>query len=187
MLHHEMPVNKRQIALTAGFVGYTDWRNTEMEKAELYRLRAEDYARSFESLRSIEWRVAFQVYVGYAAISLGYSALLEKNGPSWIVTIAACVVTAIMFITTLYLSIRVQERMHTARQLQNEYLSQLDELAGDAAPEKSSTLQGRFWFATHTPPIHGKWYAFLAQTTISVTWALGIIAFAILTAVGLIG
>jgi len=34
MLHHETPVNKRQIALTAGFVGYV----SEIELEEMIRI-----------------------------------------------------------------------------------------------------------------------------------------------------
>ena len=52
-----------------------DKAERKMDKTELWRIRTEDFARNFESLRGVEWRVVFQLYVGYAALALAFHTL----------------------------------------------------------------------------------------------------------------
>jgi hypothetical protein len=145
-----------------------------MDEKDLYKLRAEEFARSFESLRSLEWQVTFQLYAGYALIGAAYAYLISNDkiphNPilSWM-TIVAII---IMFVVVLYLSIRIQERQEYARAMQNAYLDKLHEIMKVPQLEKQ--------LGTMTPK-HPRWYAFLIQTILSVAFAMGLIAFVFLT------
>jgi hypothetical protein len=157
-----------------------------MDAHEFYRIRAEDFARSFESLRSVEWRVAFQAYAGYGAIALGYGSLRSAEPLSVGIAIGTILATLVLALVTLYLSLRIQERLHQTRRLQNACLEELERLifgvAGTSALRVPPEAGGSgFWFVSHQPPIHRRWYAFAAQGIVSGCFALGIIAYVVLT------
>jgi len=84
-------------------------------KIALYKIRSEEYRRRYETMRSLEWKVLFQAYAGYAAITIGFSRLDPKflnyklvTAPSiWLIMWA----TFLFFAMTQYLSFRIQERL----------------------------------------------------------------------------
>ncbi|MEO5886809.1 MAG: hypothetical protein ABIQ77_04020 [Anaerolineales bacterium] len=50
-----------------------------MNANDLYQFRADEFAKSFEGLRSMEWQITFQAYAGYTLLGTAYSFLLDKN------------------------------------------------------------------------------------------------------------
>lgn len=150
-----------------------------MEKANLYKIRAlDDFAQNFESLRRIEWRLAYQSYAGYAAIALAYSALRTEYAGSPLLAVGATAATLLLFITTLYASYRVQERLHYTRGMQNLYLKQLHGSAAPRLEEDKDLLEKE----KIKKPGGEKWWAFKAQLTISIGWLVGLVTYIWLTA-----
>lgn len=168
-------------------------------KVDLYKARAEDFKANFESLRTVEWHVTTQTFAGYAAIAIGFSTLHEKVGASTTLMVGAIAATVVLFLVTLYLSLRLQERLHSTRDNMNAYFDELHRLLGAEQFEKlalqrrvapkAGGLRSRlrqlasatpiYWFRQHKPPIHGRWYAFAAQLTISLAWAVGLLLYII--------
>ncbi len=46
--------------------------NSDDAKIHLYELRAEDFARNFQSHREMEWHTTYQTYGGYAALAVAF-------------------------------------------------------------------------------------------------------------------
>lgn len=165
-----------------------------MDKPELWKLRAEDFARNFESLRGVEWRIVFQLYAGYAAVALAFHLLSEKYHGNSVLIAAAVTAYTILFVTALYLSLRIQERLHSIRYNANKYLDELHLILNERPahltpdekwPESPCDFQKSQprvtllkWFRTNDRPIHKKWYAFGAQTVISAAIYLGLVLYA---------
>ena len=143
-----------------------------MDDKDLYRLRAEEFERNFQSMRGIEWRTAIEVFTGYAAIGLSYYHLRDRYPDSGILALGASVLTILLFLTNLYLSLRVQERLHSTRAMQNVYLKKLHDLCG--APELDLPPEIK-------RPVHAKWYAFGAQITLSGATMLTLLAYILAT------
>ena len=152
-----------------------------MNDPQFHQCLAEDYRSNFESLRQVEWPVTFQTYAAYAAIAIGYSYLmdLDKPAPAGATGWIAIVGTLACFCVTLYTSLRVQERMHSTRRWQNYHLRRL-------ACHYNSTIVTRYqrkalenqaWFKINLQPIHGKWYAFAAQSIMSYLSTVGLLTY----------
>jgi hypothetical protein len=145
-----------------------------MDAKDLYQLRAEEFAKSFESLRTLEWQVIFQLYAGYTLLGGTYSYLISngnighKSVFSWMI-IGAII---LLCVSVLYLNFQIQKRQHHARTMQNAYLSKLHEIL------KVQRLEMQLGIVT---PQHQKWYAFFIQTLLSVAFAIGLITFVLLT------
>lgn len=155
-----------------------------MSAHEYHKLYAQSVAQNFLSLRQVEWQVAFQAYAGYAAIAVGYFALIGNDAhPSRLYGWIAIAAAIFVFFVTLYASIRVQERLHNCRRLEEEHLKALGSLYGvdfvtpNATPLGAKSEGGKFWFKIHAKPIHSKWYGFGSQTAISFAWVVGIATF----------
>jgi phosphatidylglycerophosphate synthase len=80
------------------------------DKIDFYKLCREEYRDRYESMRSLEWKVLFQAYAGYAAIAVAFSHLKpwHANSPLYFV---AMLVTLFFFVATQYLCFRIQERL----------------------------------------------------------------------------
>jgi hypothetical protein len=76
----------------------------------------------------------------------------------------------LLFVLTLWLGIRIQERQHYVRTMQNAYLAKLHEILKTPQLE---TLPGA------VKPKHQGSYAFRVQTILSASFAIGLIAFII--------
>lgn len=167
-----------------------------LDEMELCKLKAEDYQKNFDALRTVEWHVTTEMFAGYAAIALAFTALREHGASMGPVALGAIVVTVILYVTTLYLSLRIQERLHVTRDDANAYFDKLHqllrfrplELPSDAVWPPSAESETspapakrkpRFWFREHMPPLHKKWYAFAGQQIISVAWMAGLIFYII--------
>ena len=138
------------------------------EQIDLCKLRSEDFARNFHSLREVEWHTTYQTYAGYAAVALAYWQLRPTYPSPGYLMWAGVGLLVLLFCTTLYLSLRHQERLHYTRDMQNEYLDMLHK-ALDLKP------------AERPLPKHQKWYAFAVQTILSAAAALTIAAYILLS------
>lgn len=98
------------------------------QQFDLCKLRAEEYERSFYSLRTVEWQVALQSYVGYGAITAGFTALNDPSKGLHASNAEAllCIVGLIVLLAVaIFWQWQIQQRMHLARKLQNRYLTLL--------------------------------------------------------------
>jgi len=148
-----------------------------MDKKDLYKMRAEEFAKSFESLRSVEWRVTFQLYTGYTLLGVAYFHLLsaQQIQNKQLISVMVIVVTLLLWAPTFYLSFRIQERQRFARAVQNKYLGKLhDTIKVKRLEEDKCELDVPM-------PIHQGWYAFLVQRILSIVFAVGLILFVVFT------
>lgn len=176
-----------------------------MDAAEYHNARATSYAQNFHSLRQVEWQVAFQAYAGYSVIVVGYHALVTTCPKTQHATFGwiAILLTIFVFIVTCYLALRILERMHSTRELENWHLDRMRQhVATKNYPFKpdpgtppasqctsmiskiirnwfKSNGPFRCWFAPHAEPIHNCWYAFTAQMLINLAWVMGIVSYVV--------
>ncbi len=140
---------------------------------ELLQLRAEDFARNFHSLREIEWHTTYQAFAGYAAIVLAVEHIpLPNQNLMRILGVAA---TLILLICTLYLSRRIQERLHFTRIMQNAYFKKLHtalDVPELPLPAKTPGL------------IDSRNYAFAVQTILNCTVAVFIVVYMLVSLAG---
>jgi hypothetical protein len=80
-------------------------------KYSLYKFRAAEYLARYESMRSVEWRVLFQTYGGYAAIAIVSVHIHGKFQHGWLGSFLIMAMTVAFFIATQYLYARIQERL----------------------------------------------------------------------------
>jgi hypothetical protein len=136
-----------------------------MDANDVYKLRAEEFERSFYDLRRIEWNVVFQLFAGYAAIVIGYwqwhVAVPTDTLPSCL-----CIVAAVfLWVLSLVYSWLHETRLHYTRNMQNLYL---DKLHGECKAEMIKKDE---------PPLP-RWYAFFIQQLLSIASLITIIVFA---------
>jgi hypothetical protein len=137
------------------------------EKCELLRHRSDELQRNFLSLRVVEWRVAFQSYVGYGTIALAYNSLKPGGGAPCGLSRIMVVATAVLYFTSLYFSVRLQERLHFLREAQNRYLDALHRKLNVPKLEAGAA----------DGPIHKRWYAFGAFQMIHLFAFFGILVY----------
>lgn len=136
-----------------------------MDKKDVYKFRAEEFERSFFSLRNLEWKIIFQLYIGYAAIAAAFVGITNKyEVNSRISTISTLVVIVLAGIET-YLSLRIQERLHLARDKQNKYIDKLHDETGAVKITSEIITKNK------------RWWGFIPQHIISYIWALGLIIY----------
>jgi hypothetical protein len=117
-------------------------------RIDLYKLRAAEYRDRYESMRSLEWKVLFQAYVGYAAIATVFwhcHKILD-----WQVSRMAMTVTCVFFLATQYLCFRIQERLISFNVTYENYMKELYGLAGidlnfDPGPGTNNLSHKYFW------------------------------------------
>lgn len=148
-----------------------------MDEVELCRIRAEEFERNFESIRAIEWRNALEVFTGYAVIGIAYWQLHEKYPGSKLLGLGAGLLTLILYSCNLYISRRVQERLHFTRDMQNLYLARIHELLNVRRIEQDPPPHVR-------RPIHGKWWAHVPQTILSTAAMLALLTYVLGTTCG---
>ncbi len=117
---------------------------------DLYKLRAEEYERSFFSARDMEWRVAFQTYAGYALVISGFAAAYDPARPSMAGLAFACIVAiGLIFGISLFWHWQIAKRTGYSRDMQNANLDCLHKLfAIDKVPHpagKQSPSGQRWW------------------------------------------
>lgn len=141
-----------------------------MDSAELYKLMAQDFADRFESMRKLEWQTTFQVYAGYGALGVVSSHLYDKLPGSRALGVAGILVVGVLWGCTFYVSLRIQERLRYTRDMQNVYLDKLHEVMNISKLARPAA----------TPELkHQYRWAWRAQTVLSSTTALGLIAYQI--------
>ena len=74
-------------------------------------MRAEEYLARYESMRSLEWKIVFEIYAGYAAIATVFTKLLNDFHCYRSFPVLAMVTTFIFFAAIQYLYFRIQERL----------------------------------------------------------------------------
>lgn len=137
------------------------------ERFELLRHRADELQRNLLSLRVVEWRVAFQSYAGYGTVALVYNSLKSSSGVSCELGRIMVVGGVVLYFTSLYFSVRLQERIHFLRDAQNLYLDALHRRLN--VPKLEEEAADR--------PIHKRWYAFGAFQVIHLLAFLGLLSY----------
>jgi hypothetical protein len=143
-------------------------KGDSMNKNDLYKFRAEEFSKSFESFRAMEWQIIFQLYTGYTLLGTAYSYLINKNPHNILFARMIIGATVLLFFSTLYLSLRIQERQKFARTMQNAYLEKLHKALKVPLIEKLPNAE---------TPKHQWRYAFAIQTLLSASIALGLIIY----------
>lgn len=116
----------------------------------------EHYQARFESQRSIEWSVVYQLFGAAAALGAAYYALDDpgrlKSIPCKVAT-TAIGASGVLVGVGLYLSFMVQLRLHRLSALMSHYLAVVRESAPDVKAHHLETV----------PLLHANSYAFAAQ------------------------
>jgi hypothetical protein len=99
-------------------------------KLDVYKLKAELLARDLESLRQAEWRVTFQLYVGYTAVAFAYSRVRSEEILAVIAGASSIVLTLILFWTTFYSLLKLHERLHDIHEMQRGCMAHLHQISG---------------------------------------------------------
>ncbi|HEV8540126.1 MAG TPA: hypothetical protein VGQ60_03090, partial [Nitrospiraceae bacterium] len=99
-----------------------------LDAAELYRFRAEELERNFQSLREIESRNVVEVFTGYAVLGIAYFQLQDRYPHNALLATGALLLTFSLFAIALYLTLRARERLHLLRRMQGLYVKKLHEV-----------------------------------------------------------
>jgi hypothetical protein len=145
---------------------------TKFEKSEFYRQRAEEYERNFMSLREIEWRLAIEVFTGYAAIGIAYFTIIYYQGASIRFCVGSIFLVLVLFGVIAFLSYCVQKRLHDCRGKQKAYIESaflVSEIAKLQLPPN------------YVAPLWPEWYAFACQQFLSGTAAVSLILYFLFT------
>lgn len=141
-----------------------------MDAMELYRFRAEELERNFQTLREIESRNVVEVFTGYAVLGIAYFQLQDRYPHSTLLGLGALLLTFSLFNIALYMTVRAKERLQFLRRMQGVYVKKLHELS--AVPELDVP-------ADLTPPKHGDWWVFAAHIALSGIAMLALCAYII--------
>lgn len=139
-----------------------------MDSNDLLKARADELERNFYSLRTVEWTVVFQSYAGFAAVAIVYHHLYESYG--WWLGAAATTALSFILLTSIYLSIRIQERLHVNRDIMNQYYEELHKKLG---VEPFDVGQNG--------PIHSRRYAFVSHLIVSLAIYVTILGYVLVT------
>lgn len=140
-----------------------------MDEAELCKLRIDGLAKERESLRGLEWKTYFQLYVGYAAILAAYTYLMEhvRNvTEAHAIGVLAAAVSIAVWVIEVNLLRAIHDRMRASADLKRRYFERLHTLTRLEAFKERETLFGRRW-------------ATVPQFILSLAATLGIVAFEI--------
>lgn len=129
-----------------------------MDASELYRFRAEELERNFQSLREIESRNVVEVFTGYAVLGIAYFQLQDRYPQNTLLGIGALFLTLSLFAIALYMTLRARERLHLLRRMQDLYIKKLHEACAVPELELPADLK---------PPQQGNWWAFAAHIALS--------------------
>jgi hypothetical protein len=139
-----------------------------MDANDVFRLRAEEFERSFYDLRRIEWIVVVQIFTGYAALATGYwqwhVAYPKDSLPSCLCMFSL----SILWLATTYYSYCLQIRLQWTRKMQNDYLRKLHNTCNAEEIQRDG-------------PRNSPWYAFAVQLSLSTLTFIGTLAFVLST------
>ena len=127
-------------------------RENSQKCFELYRLRAEEYERSFLSLRTVEWQVAFQAYAAFASIAIGFFTLIDRKdlniAPTLLGAIAIALAVVVLGIAVFW-QFQIQSRHRHYRDRQNAYLKRMHKLVAPELTRNVSMPEPKFktWWA----------------------------------------
>jgi hypothetical protein len=141
-----------------------------VDAKELYKFRAEELERNFQSLREIESRNVVEVFTGYAVLGIAYFQLQDRYPQSTLLGIGALLLTFSLFVIALYMTLRAKERLQFLRRMQGLYVKKLHEVCAVPELEPPADLK---------PPKHGDWWAFAAHIALSAIAMLALSAYII--------
>lgn len=135
-----------------------------MDHCDVYQLRAKEYERSFYSLRGVEWKLLYQVLAGYVLIATAWWNTRYALPCSAFFPMGCSILTIMLCVGYLHYSLKLSERLHRTRDLQNTYLEMLHaEVNAELIP---------------APPLRGeRWYAFYVQQIFSFSVMVCIVWF----------
>jgi hypothetical protein len=143
------------------------------ERIDVYKIRIEDQDRNYFSLRDLEWRMALQFLFGYVTVGVGYQALRAKDGPSLLLTYWPIGLTIVLFLAYIFFSLCIQQRLHLARDIKNDYVKKLHDLIENTKVDHEEERKSRLRLPG--------WYAFLTQITVHTLAVATVIAYVVWT------
>lgn len=95
----------------------------------------------------MEWRVFFETFAGYAALSICFVKIHEKLPHSYSVLITGAAASLLLCAFGCFVLSEIHIRMRSAGDLKRAYFARLHELTGLKAEPESTGL--RWWWATY--------------------------------------
>jgi len=151
-----------------------------MNKADMCKFRIQDYARERDSLRGLEWKTYFQLYVGYAAIVAAFTYLIDhahSGTEAHVVGLSAAVFTLAVWAIEVNLLRAIHDRQRVSSDLKRAYFSMLHSIVGLKELRERDTLFGRQWgtvpqfilgcITTLVLVVYEIWRAFAGGTPVS--------------------
>jgi len=111
-----------------------------MDANDIYKLHIEDYARERESLRSLEWKTFFQLYVGFGTLAVALPKLHDRFVfPRGVYAVGLVAIFALWAAGVLLLS-GIHSRMKCASELKRAYFKRLHETL-----QSKAEFEPSFW------------------------------------------
>lgn len=129
------------------------------------------------SLRAAEWPLMLQSFIGYVGVVWALEAVTKKTNESASVSPLLAVLLGLTCLShgavCMYIGLRIQERMHQLRDVQNRLI--------DLIHFSTGYQFAMFPSDTRTDaPIHSKWYAFVPfvlGNVVAMYWVVGVVAY----------
>lgn len=135
---------------------------------ELAKSRATEYRDRYEGMRTLEWKVIFQVYAGYGVIAAVFFKLIDQFGHHWTFRLLSLIGTLGFFLAAQYLYYRIQERLIVFNETHAYYMKIVVPASDD--PPKELGLGQRAL-------AHPYFWTYETQSILSVLTALGLMAY----------
>ena len=132
-------------------------------------LQAKEYHDRYESMRSLEWKVIFQVYAGYAAIATVFFKLIDQFGHHWAFRLVALGATLGFFLAAQYLYYRIQERLIVFNETHTHYMKKI-------IPAFNASLLNELGLGQRALG-HPYFWTYETQSILSALTALGLMAY----------
>src|SRR6266700_3045167 len=88
----------------------------------LFSSRAEEYLDRYEKIRDLEWKIVFQLYVGYAALAVAFIHLAAEFCGHASFLVVAMGATITFFAAVQYVYFRIQERLIVFNETHEAYI-----------------------------------------------------------------
>jgi hypothetical protein len=140
-----------------------------------YSLRAKEYRERYESMRTLEWQVIIQVYVGYAAIAAVFFKIKDEFSHDNAFRIVAPIGTIMFFAAAQYLYYRIQERLIVFNESHRYFVDMAHPELGDLDDSLKPLGLGQDSLK------HPYFWTYETQSTLSLLTVLGLLAYECVT------
>ncbi len=140
--------------------------------------RAKEYLDRYESMRSLEWKIVFELYAGYAALAAIFIHLAAefRCHESFLVLTLGSTVT--FFAAAQYVYFRIQERLIVFNETHEAYIKKIQQLDGAGQPTHNIAEDSLIGEQLGQGSLrHQYFWTYDAQLTISTLVCTGLLAY----------